>query len=45
MAPGLAQGLQALHLPAVANADWLERPHHALDGVLAAAQRAGRGQD
>lgn len=57
--PGLADVLQALHLPALAKAAWLERPHPALDGqspiarlkqggldgVLAAAQRAGRGQD
>jgi uncharacterized protein (DUF2384 family) len=59
VAPGLAVVLQALHLPALAKAAWLERPHPALegqspivrlkqgklDGVLAAAQRAGRGQD
>jgi hypothetical protein len=59
VAPGLAEVLQALHLPALAKAAWLERPHPALegqspiarlkqgelDGVLAAAQRAGRGQD
>ena len=59
VAPGLADVLQALHLPALAKAAWLERPHPALegqspiarlkqgelDGVLAAAQRAGRGQD
>jgi hypothetical protein len=57
--PGLADVLQGLHLPALAKAAWLERPHPALDGqspiarlkqggldgVLAAAQRAGRGQD
>ena len=59
VAPGLVEVLQALHLPALAKAAWLERPHPALDGqspiarlkqgeldgVLAAAQRAGRGQD
>jgi uncharacterized protein (DUF2384 family) len=59
VAPGLAEVLEALHLPALAKAAWLERPHPALDGhspiarlkqgeldgVLAAAQRAGRGQD
>jgi len=59
VAPGLADVLQALHLPALAKAAWLERPHPALEGqapierlkrgelagVLAAAQRAGRGQD
>jgi hypothetical protein len=59
VAPGLADVLQALHLPALAKAAWLERPHPALegrspiarlkqgelDGVFAAAQRAGRGQD
>ena len=59
VAPGLAEVLEALHLPALAKAVWLERPHPALDGhspiarlkqgeldgVLAAAQRAGRGQD
>ena len=59
VAPGLVEVLQALHLPALAKAAWLERPHPALDGqspiarlkqgeldgVLAAAQRAVRGQD
>ena len=59
VAPGLAEVLQALRLPALAKAAWLEGPHPALEGhspierlkqgelagVLAAAQRAGRGQD